>query len=87
MAELYTYKAFALQLGQELMTKYWGPMWHIVQANPDLIQVVPGFLIRPEKLVYYMGRTHIGIEYIGPERLDELGDGTGCLRRNVWTTL
>jgi hypothetical protein len=55
-----------------LMAHYWGPMWNTVRAHPELISVIPGFLIHPEKLIYYMGRTHIGIEYVGRERLTEL---------------
>ena len=61
------------------MANYWGKMRHIVKANPDLVSVVPGFLIRPEKIVFYMGRTHVGIEYIGPERLEELGESSGVM--------
>ena len=72
MAKEYTYKAFVLNLGQWLMENYWSPMWKTVAAHPELVAVIPGFLIRPEKLVFYLGRTHIGIEYVGPERLSEL---------------
>lgn len=72
--ERHLYKDFMLQIGQSLMKDYWHPMWKVVKANPELIPVIPGFLIHPEKLIYYMGRTHIGIEYVGPERLQELPD-------------
>lgn len=72
MAEPDTYKDFVLQLGQWLLSHYWGPMWKTVKDNPDLVRTIPGFLIHPDKVIYYMGRTHIGIEYVGPERLNQL---------------
>lgn len=72
MAKPDSYQSLILQVGQWLMANYWAPMWKTVEAHPELVSVVPGFLIQPEKLVYYLARTHIGIEYIGPERLTEL---------------
>ncbi len=79
MADSNSYKDFVLHIAKWLMTNYWHPMWKTVSDNPELIPVIPGFLIRPEKLIYYMGRTHIGIEYIGPERLKELPRGVSTV--------
>ena len=72
MAEPYSYEDFILQVSRSLMEKYWHPMWEVVKSNPGLIPIIPGFLIHPEKIIFYMGRTHIGIEYVGPEYLKEL---------------
>ena len=66
------YKGFIITIGQWLMTNYWGPLNKHVKENPHLLESFPGFLLKPEKIIYYMGRTHIGIEYIGPERISEL---------------
>ena len=80
MAKPYTYEDFVLQVGQWLMDHYWGPMWQTVKAHPELISVIPGFLIHPEKQIYYMGQTHIGIEYVGRER------GSSPVNRGPHTT-
>lgn len=57
---------------QELMKHYWGPLYHYVKENPELISTVPGLLLDHEKIIVYAGRTHIAIEYIGSEFIDEL---------------
>lgn len=57
---------------QELMKHYWSPLYHYLNENPELIKTVPGFLLDHEKIVVYVGRTHIALEYIGSEVLEEL---------------
>lgn len=57
---------------KELMTNYLGPLYHYVKESPELIKTVPGFLLGHEKLIVYIGRTHIAVEYIGSEVLEEL---------------
>lgn len=54
------------------MTYYWGPLHKHIERNPNLIKVVPGFIVNPEKVVVYIGRTHIALEYLGSEIADEL---------------
>jgi hypothetical protein len=83
MSDIYTYKDIVLTIGQWLMTNYWGPLYKGVKANPMLLETFPGFLLKPEKLIYYMGRTHIGIEYVGPERLSTLPEA-GTLEAQVF---
>ena len=46
---------------------YLAPLMAYVQKNSELIKTAPGFLINPEEIVIYVGRTHIAIEYIGSE--------------------
>jgi len=82
MTDILDYKGIVLKVGQWLMTNYWGPMYQAVKADPALLKTLPGFLLKPEKLVYYMSRTHIGIEYVGPERIDSLPD-SGTLQTVV----
>lgn len=82
MTETLDYKGIVLKVGQWLMTNYWGPMYQAVKADPALLRTFPGFLLKPEKLIYYMSRTHIGIEYVGPERIDAFPE-TGTLEAKV----
>ncbi len=78
-----TYKEIVLKIGQWLMSNYWGPIHQAVKANPELLRTIPGFLLKPERLIYYMSRHHIGIEYQGPERIDNLPSG-GFLEASVF---
>jgi hypothetical protein len=65
------------------MKNYWGPLYQAVNHDPSLLESFPGFLLKPEKLIYYMGRTHIGIEYIGPERVTVLPE-SGSISAQVF---
>jgi hypothetical protein len=77
MSDSHGYKEFVLTIGQWLTKNYWGPLYRAVKNNPRLLETFPGFLLKPERQIYYMGRNHIGIEYVGPERLSVLpGSGT-----------
>jgi len=83
MSESYEYKDFVIKVGQWLMKNYWGPLYKAVKASPQLLETFPGFLLKPEMLVYYMGRTHIGIEYVGPERISTI-PGVGTLEAKIF---
>ena len=67
-----TIKPLIMAFLQELMKNYWGPLYHYIKDNPDLIKTVPGFLLEHKKVIVYIGRTHIAIEYTGPEVIEEL---------------
>ena len=67
-----TIKPLVMAFLQELMTRYWGPLYHYVKENPELITTMSGFLLNHEKIIVYVGRTHIAVEYIGPELVTEL---------------
>lgn len=56
---------------------YWTPIYENVRANPNLLKTVPGFLISPKEVIFYMGSTHLGIEYTGEERLEALPERSG----------
>jgi Domain of unknown function (DUF4263) len=56
----------------ELMKNYWGPLYHYVKQNPNLIKTVTGFLLDHQTVVVYVGRSHIAIEYTGSESIEEL---------------
>ena len=57
---------------QELMKNYLGPLYHYVKDHSDLIATVPGLLLDLQEVTVYVGRTHIAIEYTGPEVINEL---------------
>ncbi|MCI5114715.1 MAG: DUF4263 domain-containing protein [Candidatus Electrothrix sp. AW1] len=56
----------------ELAKVYYGPLYKYVKENSELVGTMPGFLINHEKIIIYIGRTHIAVEYTGPEVLEEL---------------
>ena len=41
-----------------------------LQDYPDYIKRFTGFLLYPEYVTFYWGKTHLAIEYTGPERID-----------------
>jgi hypothetical protein len=57
---------------------YWSPLYHYLETNPALINTFTGFLLYPEKIIVYVGRTHIAIEYIGSEITKELKPEREC---------
>ncbi|EKO3457988.1 DUF4263 domain-containing protein [Vibrio parahaemolyticus] len=67
-----TIKSLVMVFLQELMKRYWGPLYRYVKDNPELIRTMPGFLLNHEKVIVYVGRTHIAVEYMGPEVVKEL---------------
>ncbi len=67
-----TIKPLIMAFLQELMKNYWGPLYHYIKDKPELIKTVPGFLLDHGKIIIYVGRTHIAVEYTGPELIDEL---------------
>lgn len=72
---------------QELMKNYWGPLYKFLEENPFLIKSFPGFLLNHEKIIVYVGRTHIAVEYTGPELIDQLrSDGTLALIVHDYST-
>ncbi|KJV33446.1 hypothetical protein VI06_02220 [Aquitalea magnusonii] len=57
---------------QELFKNYWSPLYSYLKENPELIKTAPGFLLDHEKIIVYVGRTHIAVEYTGSEVVNEL---------------
>lgn len=82
-----TIKPLVMTFMQELMNHYLGPLYHYLEENPELIKSAPGFLIDHEKLIVYIGRTHIGVEYIGSEIAKELkSEGRTALEYHDYST-
>jgi hypothetical protein len=67
-----TIKPLIMAFMHELLRHYWGPLFHYIEGKPELIKTVPGFLLDHEKVIVYVGRTHIAVEYTGSEFIDEL---------------
>jgi antiviral defense system Shedu protein SduA len=72
VTQLHNQKETILHFAQLLMDNYLKHIYEIVRDDPNLVSVVPGFLISPEELIFYLGRTHLGIEYVGPELIATL---------------
>jgi hypothetical protein len=65
-------KEVSMRIVEHLMDSYWSKIYKTVDANPNLVPIVPGFLVRPKEVVLYFGRTHLGVEYVGHETLATL---------------
>jgi len=66
------FRDLILPVGQKIMEVYWIPLYRYLQENTHLIKTFSGFLLKHEKLVFYFGKTHLAVEYYGPERIDFL---------------
>lgn len=69
-------KKVVMTVGQTLMNIYWSQLYKRIKGNPALLKDFTAFLIHPEKLIYYLGKNHLAIEYLGAERMNDL-DGKG----------
>ena len=60
------------KVSEFLMENYWGKMWKVIEENPQLKTTFPAFLLNPEKLIFYFGKKHWAIEYVGGVKKEEL---------------
>jgi len=67
-----TMKPLVMAFLQELMVRYYGPLYRYISEKPELIETFPGFLLDRRKLIIYVGRSHIAVEYTGPEFISDL---------------
>lgn len=65
-------KEFIIPIGQKITDLYWSKLFQYLKDNPKLITTFPGFLLAHFSLVFYFGKTHLAIEYNGPENIDSL---------------
>lgn len=70
--ETLTLDEVAAALGDLLAKKYWGKLWGFLEENPDLKKNFTKFLLNPEKVIIYLGKTHWGVEYIGDVNSKEI---------------
>ena len=63
-----------MQVFEKLLKHYWAPIHNFLVADPELLKTATGFLVAPEKIIFYIGETHLGIEYFGQERIEKRPD-------------
>ncbi len=68
-------KEAVFKIGNKFMKDYQGELWEIIKENPHLKSTFPAFLLNPEKLIYYFGKNHLAIEYIGNSLRNEYKSG------------
>lgn len=66
------YNGIIGSLAQELGKRYWFPLYQYLKKKPELIKTFTGFLSNHETIVIHLGKQHIGIEYTGKERAEQL---------------
>lgn len=66
------YKESMFHLANTIGKNYWRPLYNYLQEHPELIKTFTGFLLNHEQVVFYIGKTHLAIEYFGNERIDKL---------------
>ncbi|PJN52608.1 hypothetical protein PAEAM_45050 [Paenibacillus sp. GM1FR] len=59
-------------LGNMLLKNYWSRLWSLLVEYPDLKKNFTKFLLNPEKVIFYLGKTHWGVEYIGNVNAEEI---------------
>lgn len=57
---------------QGVMDHFLHPLHKFAAVHPQYITKIPGFLVSPQAIKIYVGRTHVAIEYSGPEVVEEL---------------
>jgi hypothetical protein len=68
---------------KEIGNNYWSPLYKYLTENPSLIKTFPGFLLNAEQVVLYLGKTHLAIEYFGPENIETIRE-KGSIRVNFF---
>jgi hypothetical protein len=58
-------RAVAEQLVSTYLEPYWRTLWTLVEASEEVRRTIPPFLLRPERVIIYLGRHHWAVEYVG----------------------
>lgn len=61
-----------IELANEIGKQYWFPLYNYLKEKPELVKTCAGFLFNHEQIILYFGKTHLAIEYVGPERATNL---------------
>ncbi|MDN4029815.1 Shedu anti-phage system protein SduA domain-containing protein [Chryseobacterium gambrini] len=72
--EILDYKGISMLLLEKILELYWKPLREYLNAKPELIKTFPGFLLNPEKIIFYFSKTHLAIEYVGSEKVQEINN-------------
>jgi|GEM_PF-582538 len=73
-------KNLVLEIVNGINEHYWNPLYKYLSENQNLTKTFSAFVIVPEQIVLYIGRTHLAIEYFGQERINELPDRKSSIR-------
>jgi len=68
------YKGISRLLVDKMLEIYWKPLREYLKLNPELITTFPGFLLQPERIIFYFSQTHLAIEYLGPEKIENISE-------------
>ena len=63
---------FYINILNKVAEHYYGPLQKYLESHPELISTYPAFLLQQERIVLYLGRTHLAIEYYGRELTNKL---------------
>ncbi|WP_162488220.1 Shedu anti-phage system protein SduA domain-containing protein [Azospirillum lipoferum] len=67
-----------------LTRHYYQPLYNFLSHNPHLISKFTGFLLNPEYISVYWGKTHVAVEYSGSEVIDRLPEeGVGDIKISI----
>ncbi|CAH2213882.1 protein of unknown function [Tepidibacter aestuarii] len=72
MSHILTMQDFAIMSIKKIMELYLDPMYKKIKNNPNILSSFSGFLLNPEKIIFYVGKTHLAIEYVGPEKITSI---------------
>lgn len=64
------------QILETLRDLYLKPIDDYICKNQMDLSTVTGFLLEPDAIIVYIGRTHLAIEFMGPERINKLQKNT-----------
>lgn len=59
--------SFYLYILDEIARVYWVPLDKFLRDHTNLIKTFPAFLLEQEQIVFYLGKTHLAVEYYGRE--------------------
>jgi len=70
--EIMGFRGLCLRLAEEIRKAYWQPLHDYVVDRPNVHNTFTGLLLSPEKWIFYFGKTHLAIEYIGALKVDDI---------------
>lgn len=65
-------REWVLSIMNGINEHYWDPLYNYLKENIHLVKTFPSFLIDHDRIVLYLGKTHLAIEYFGKEQTNKL---------------
>lgn len=66
LCEQFPAAAVGVPVVNEFRPNYWNRLREIAETDERLRLTMPGMIVAPEKVVIYLGKSHLAIEYSGP---------------------